>query len=117
MGKLFASLGSCIGHVRETFPATLLPEFLDVDTGTPTREPFPRWLYRGERSSYSTCVASLRRVEEDATLPVTVKGELMSVTQFVVRYTADYLILPYTTGLDHWTDPAIVRSSSSGSVS
>ena len=104
MANCFASLASCIAHVREKFPIASLSESLDVDTGTPTGESFPRWLFRGERSCYPKCVSSFRRLQEDTKVPDTVKGDLAAITEFVVRYTVDYLILPYTADLDHWTD-------------
>src|ERR1039457_815269 len=82
MANCFASLASCIAHVREKFPIASLSESLDVDTGTPTGESFPRWLFRGERSCYPKCVSSFRRLQEDTKVPDTVKGELAAITEF-----------------------------------
>src|ERR1022692_3878889 len=41
MANCFASLASCIAHVREKFPIASLSESLDVDTGNPPGNPSP----------------------------------------------------------------------------
>jgi FRG domain len=97
----FGSLTECIAELGLRYPRETLPVSRDIDTGEEFRGArFPRWLFRGEARCYETCRPTVWRLQQVRNR----RGrEISRITEFVYKYTAHHLVLPYIQDLEHFT--------------
>jgi FRG domain len=100
--RSFENLFECVSHLRSRYNCSeRTPSSRDIDTGEFFKGNFPRWLFRGEANCYPFSRPGLWRLRR---FEPKLAGEIEAITDFAYKYTAHHLVLPYTSGLDHFTN-------------